>query len=130
MSRDSDAAIERDEVITHITAPPPAQIVGTAYHKQTERESYDWPIFDVAVVLALAGATVESISIVLGGVAPTPLRAKASEALIKGRQVTEALAREAARIAVSPATPYACNAYKVGMLEVVLRRTLLQAARQ
>ena len=126
-TRDRDADIAANEVLTHITVP--ALVAGTlaAYHKQTERDSYDWPILDVAVVLQLDGRIVKDVKIVLGGVAPTPLRAVASEKLIKGRELNEAIAREAARAAVQGATPFERNAYKVKMLEVVVGRILVGA---
>ncbi len=129
MTRDRDATIDRDEILTHISVPLTSPATRAAYHKQTERDSYDWPICDVAVVLRTNGRTtgqiIESASIVLGGVAPTPMRALASEAIIKGHAMTEDLASEAARAAVRGATPFERNRYKVQVLEVVLRRTLL-----
>ena len=55
-SRDRDADIARGEVLTHITRPAACrQARDAAYHKQTERDSYDWPICDVAVVLRMDG---------------------------------------------------------------------------
>ena len=98
-----------------------------AYHKQTERESYDWPICDVAVVLAMEGQTVRRASIVIGWVVPTPRRA-ADERLLVGKTLTEDLARQAAEAAVAAATPLSKNRYKVPILEAVVRRTILAAA--
>jgi xanthine dehydrogenase YagS FAD-binding subunit len=125
MVRDRDASIARDEILTHISIPATSPSTRAAYHKQTERDSYDWPLFDVAIVLTTKGRIVESSSIVLGSVAPTPMHALASEAIIKGRAIDEAVATEAARAAIRGATPFSSNAYKVPMLEAVLRRTLL-----
>jgi xanthine dehydrogenase YagS FAD-binding subunit len=127
MARDRDAAIERDEILTHIAVPATSPTTRAAYHKQTERDSYDWPICDVAVVLNMKERVVETASIVLGGVAPTPMRALASEAIVKGRAMTETVAREAAQAAIRNATPFERNTYKVQIVEVVLRRTLLAA---
>ena len=127
MHRDRDAHIERDEVLTHVTVPPMPQGTRVAYHKQTERDSYDWPICDVAVVVGMRGSVVETASIVLGWVAPTPRRARESEALLIGRELNEDVAAEAARAAVRDATPVAKNRYKVAMLETVVRRTILAA---
>src|SRR5256885_4407727 len=53
LRRDSDTVIERGEVLTRIEVPTPPPGTRAAYHKQTERDSYDWPICDVAIVLAL-----------------------------------------------------------------------------
>jgi xanthine dehydrogenase YagS FAD-binding subunit len=127
-SRDRDAAIEPGEVLTRVGIPPPPPGMRSAYHKQTERESYDWPICDVAVVLEMRGEIVSQASIVLGWVAPIPRRAVRSENILRGQNVTDRLAREAARAAVAGATPLSRNAYKVQVLETIVRRTILAAA--
>jgi xanthine dehydrogenase YagS FAD-binding subunit len=111
-----------------VTVPTLAAGTRSAYHKQTERESYDWPICDVAVVLQMDRQTVRSASIVLGWVAPTPRHALESEKLLQGKRLDESLARQAARAAVAGATPLSRNRYKVPVLEAVVRRTILAAA--
>jgi xanthine dehydrogenase YagS FAD-binding subunit len=127
-SRERDTVIERGEVLTRVVVPPPGPGTQAAYHKQTERESYDWPICDVAVVLRMEGRRVRAASIAMGWVAPTPRRAVESERTLTGKNVSEGLAREAARAAVADATPLSKNAYKVPVLEAVVRRTILAAA--
>jgi xanthine dehydrogenase YagS FAD-binding subunit len=123
-----DAKIQPGEVLTRVIVPPLAAGTKAAYHKQTERDSYDWPICDVAVVLTMDGRTVRRASIVAGWVAPTPHRATESERLLVGQPVTEELVRRAARAAVAGATPLSKNGYKVPVLEAVVRRTILTAA--
>jgi xanthine dehydrogenase YagS FAD-binding subunit len=129
-ARDRDAALGPGEVLTHVIVPAPAAQTRAVYHKQTERDSYDWPICDVAVVLRMDGRQVARSSIVMGWVAPTPRRTFESERRLNGATVTEDLARDAAHAAVAAATPLSKNAYKVPVLEAVLRRTILAAASQ
>lgn len=128
-ARDRDAAIEPSEVLTSVRVPAPHAGTRAAYHKQTERESYDWPICDVTVVLTIEAETVRDAVIVLGWVAPTPRRAVESERVLRGQRVTDDLARAAARAAIADATPLSKNAYKVPVLEAVVRRTILAAAK-
>jgi xanthine dehydrogenase YagS FAD-binding subunit len=128
MTHDRDTLIADGEVLTHIAVPPLPKNTRCAYHKQTERDSYDWPICDVAVVLQMSGKTVSAAKIVMGWVAPTPRRALASEQLLIGRKLDESAATVAARAAVRHATPLTKNAYKVQVLETVIKRTLLAAA--
>ena len=128
MTRERDTSVQPGEVLTQVVVPPIAAGTRAAYHKQTERESYDWPICDVAVVLRMNGSRVAAASIVMGWVAPTPRRAEASERLLTGQTITPALARRAAQAAVAGATPLSHNAYKVPVLETVVRRTILAAA--
>jgi xanthine dehydrogenase YagS FAD-binding subunit len=123
-----DAKIQPGGVLTRVIVPPLATGTKAAYHKQTERDSYDWPICDVAAVLTMDGRTVRRASIVMGWVAPTPRRASESERVIVGQPLTEDLARRAARAAVAGATPLSKNGYKVPVLEAVVRRTILAAA--
>jgi xanthine dehydrogenase YagS FAD-binding subunit len=128
LHRENDTVIERGELLTRVIVPTPPAGTRAAYHKQTERDSYDWPICDVAVLLCMDGATVRAATIVTGWVAPTPRRAVESERLLTGKRIDETLARSAARAAVAEATPLSKNAYKVPVLETVVRRTILAAA--
>lgn len=127
MERDRDTIIGAGEILTHVSVPPIHANSRCAYHKQTERESYDWPICDVAVVVQMNGDTIAAAKIVLGWVAPTPRRAVAAEQLLVGREIDERSAMEAANAAVSTATPLTRNAYKVDVLRAVVKRTILAA---
>ena len=125
--RDRDTTLAHDEVLTHVTVPAVGASTRSAYHKQTERDSYDWPICDVAVVLTLANRKVEAAKVVAGSVAPVPRRMTASESALIGREIDENVAAEAGRAAVRGATPTERNSYKVPVLETVIRRTILAA---
>lgn len=128
MQAERDSVIARDELLVRLRVPTPKPGTRAAYMKQTERESYDWPLCDVAVVLTMDDQTVREASIVLGWVAPVPRHASDSERLLTGKTVSQDLAAEAARAAVADATPLSKNAYKVPLLESVVRRTILAAA--
>lgn len=118
--------IRPDELITRITVPDGG--TRTAYYKQGEKESFDWPIADVAVALNVQGGRCSQAAIVLGAAAPYPYRAKAAEAQLCGGAISEETARAAAKAAVADATPLAKNAYKVPIFEAIIRRTILRAA--
>lgn len=128
MKRSRETIIAPNELLTRVRIPAPAAGTKAAYHKQGERESYDWPLCDVAVVLRMEGRVVRQAAIAMGWVAPTPRRAVEAERLLVGKTLDEGLAREAAKAAVSGATPLSKNAYKVPVLEAVVRRTVLAAA--
>jgi xanthine dehydrogenase YagS FAD-binding subunit len=115
------------ELITAITIP--ATTKRLAYTKQVAKQSFDWPIVDCAVALQMTGGKCESAQIVLGAVAPVPLRANDAEKLLAGKTITEALARDAARAMVAGATPLRDNAYKVPIVETVIARTIIAATR-
>lgn len=116
------------EIITGITVPA-ARGVRTAYTKQVAKQSFDWPLVDVAVALTVDGGVCKAARIVLGAVAPVPRRATDAEKALIGAAVTADSAAKAARAAVAGATPLAGNDHKVPILEAVVRRTILAAGR-
>ncbi|OJH33426.1 FAD binding domain-containing protein [Cystobacter ferrugineus] len=129
MKRPGDTVIAPNEVLTRVRIPAPGAGTKAAYHKQGERESYDWPLCDVAVVLQMDGQVVRQAAIALGWVAPTPRRAAEAEKLLVGKKLDEELARQVAKAAVGGATPLSKNAYKVPILEAVIRRTVVAASK-
>jgi xanthine dehydrogenase YagS FAD-binding subunit len=121
-------SLAADELVTEIRVPAPTENLRTAYIKQREKESFDWPIAEVAVALRFAGNRCSQASIVLGAAAPVPWRARGAEAALAGKAITPETARAAARAALDGATPLSQNAYKVPIFEVVIRRAILAAA--
>jgi xanthine dehydrogenase YagS FAD-binding subunit len=117
-----------DELLTEIRVPAPAATTRSAYTKVGQKESFDWPLAEVAVVLDRRGETVNRASIVLGAAAPVPWRASEAEKALVGNRVDQQTARAAASAAVRGATPLSENAYKIPMFEAVVRRTILAAA--
>jgi xanthine dehydrogenase YagS FAD-binding subunit len=118
--------LEPGELITSIAVP--SREARTAYYKQGEKESFDWPIADVAVTLTMQGARCSKASVVLGGAAPYPYRAQAAEAKLNNSEITEDTARAAAEAAMANATPLEKNAYKIPIFQAIIRRTILRAA--
>lgn len=120
--------IAPDELITEVRIPPAPAATRSFYIKQGEKESFDWPVADVAVVLQTKGNVCLKASIVLGAAAPVPWRAKAAESSLAGEVINEESAREAARLSMKGATPLAQNAYKLPVFEAIVRRAILKAA--
>jgi xanthine dehydrogenase YagS FAD-binding subunit len=117
------------EILTAIELPPLPVSTGAAYLKQGEKESFDWPLADVAVVLDFdADRRCKSAAVVLGAAAPVPHRAKAAEAALIGKPIDASTAGQAARAALQGATPLAKNAYKLPLFETLVRRAVLAAA--
>ncbi len=123
-------SLAEDELLTEIRIPALPDSARTAYKKIFQKESFDWPLAEVAVVLDQRGGTVNKASIVLGAAAPVPWRADAAEKALAGKAVNAQSAREAAMAAVHGATPLSQNAYKIPIFEAAVRRTILAAAGQ
>ena len=129
---DKDVQRENDlragEILTAIVLPP-AEGLKMAHLKIAQKESFDWPLADVAAGLEVDSAGVcRRASIVLGAAAPTPHRAKQAEAVLMGRRIDNESASEAGRAALNGATPLSMNGYKLALFETLVRRAVLQAA--
>jgi len=126
IGREND--LKPDEILTAVLLPPPASGTRSAHWRQGELDSFDWPVADVAVVLDMeSGDVCRRASIVLGAAAPVPYRARAAENALAGKQITEDVARAAARAALAGASPLSQNAYKLPIFEALVRRAVLSA---
>lgn len=125
-----ETAVEQGEIITAIFVPAPKKGTRSAYQKYGEKESFDWPLADAGVVLGMDGRLCYEAAIVLGVAAPTPMRATAAEAVLRGKVIDEATARAAGAAAVKGATPLSQNGYKIQLFQTAVYRTILLAAGQ
>ena len=94
-------------LLTEIEIPyPPAGSKGV-YLKHAVRGAMDIAMVGVAVLLTPdAGKNnIQDVRIGLGAVAPTPVRAPKTEALLRGKPLTAALLKEAGTLAASEASP-------------------------
>src|SRR6185436_1091406 len=88
-------AMSPEEILTEIHIPKTGpQLVGE-YIKFSPRDMMDLAYIGVAVVYNLGSdKRCTGVRIVLGAVAPTPLRAKNSEALLEGKMLSEEIATQ------------------------------------
>ena len=107
------------ELIKTIRIPLPLAPV-TAFHKIAKRRFDDISSVAVAYALTLEGGRVASVRIGLGGVAATPLRAKAAEEALRGRpwtcETVTAAADELARAGTPMSDHRASERYRIAML--------------
>lgn len=94
------------------------------FEKVRDRQVWDFPIVNVASALSLSGSTIEDARIVVGGVAARPLRLVEAEDAIRGRARNEDTARLAAEIAARGAVPLRHNAFKVPLMENLVKRAI------
>ncbi len=127
LQREND--LRPHEILTAINLPPLPTSARMVHLRQGEKDAFDWPLADVAVLLDLSPEGIcRSASIVLGAAAPVPHRAKPAENALLGKHIDESTAGAAARAALAGATPLAKNAYKTPLFEALIRRALLKAA--
>jgi len=114
------------EILSAVVLPKLGTGAKSVHLKQGEKDSFDWPIADVAVLLDRDAAGIcTKVSIVLGSAAPMPHRAKAAESILLGKPIQETIARAAAQAAIAGAAPLSKNAYKLPIFETLVRRAIL-----
>jgi CO/xanthine dehydrogenase FAD-binding subunit len=128
-------ALTSGEVLVAIDVPRLPPRSGAAYVKLPARSAVDIAAVGVAACVTLdAQGACQGVSIVLGAVAPTPMRAKEAEALLQGKTLTEALLQTAARRAAEEARPIsdvrASATYRKEMVQVLTREALQKALHQ
>jgi xanthine dehydrogenase YagS FAD-binding subunit len=122
-----ETALGPGEMITHVTLlpPPPG---GQRYRKVRDRQSYEFALVSVAVIVAVERGTIASARVAFGGVAPKPWRAPDAEAVLVGRPATMITYRAAADAAMRDAVGRGHNDFKIDLAKRTLCRTLAQAA--
>jgi carbon-monoxide dehydrogenase medium subunit len=100
--------------------------------KMGRRRAQTLSVANAAVQLEMDGAVCKDARIVLGSMAPTPLRCVKAEALIKGKSLDETLIAECAATAVAESSPIddqrATAWYRKKVGTVLVARALTQAA--
>jgi carbon-monoxide dehydrogenase medium subunit len=124
------SVIASDEILTEVVIPDQVT-TGNAYLKFGLRRSGALAVVGVAASIVADGMYVEEARIVLGAVAPTPVRACEAESLLRGNRVTEALLEEVGRAAAQECRPISdirgSDEYRRDMVAVFTKRALRKA---
>jgi len=122
--------LEPDEIVTEIRIPRVAPGSGGAFLKLSHTAACIAKV-NVAVMVTLAGGICKNAKIALGSVAPTVIRARRAEAILKGGVVDIETVRSAAKAAAGESTPMSdlrsSAEYREEMVEVLVRRGIEKA---
>ncbi len=120
-----ETVLQPGELIRSIRIPRPLAAL-TAFHKIAKRRYDDISSVAVGFALDVVDGTVTRARIGLGGVAATPIRARATEAALEGRPWTRETVESAAEVMHGEGTPMddhrASAAYRSAMLGNALRK--------
>jgi CO/xanthine dehydrogenase FAD-binding subunit len=132
MTGPNKTVMRDDEVLEEIVVPAMPFGGKGVYHKLTQRSVMDLAIVGVAVLMVVDKKVCRDVKIALGAVSPTPMRSLRSEAVLKGKQLTEELIMTAARMAgedSKPITDHRASAeYRRDMVAVLTKRALEQVS--
>lgn len=99
--------LEKNEMVSRIIIPKSIESYKGIYLKHGPRKAMDIGIVNIAILLDVdyRDRFCKQITIALGAVAPTPMRAKKAEAVAKGKALTSECIREVAETASSESKP-------------------------
>ncbi len=124
-------AMERGEIMTSIHVPAPRPKSGASYMRISGRCGVDIAAVGVGVMATFNGKGCKETKIVLGAVAPIPMRATLTENLLTGQHWTQDLIEEGAELAAKEARPIsdvrASAEWRRKMVSVLTKRSLEEA---
>jgi xanthine dehydrogenase YagS FAD-binding subunit len=120
--------LKHGELIASVFVPDAPHAQRSAYLKVRDRASFEFAVTAAAVGLDLAGGTIRSARIALGGVGTKPWRSRDAEAALVGKSASTSSFREAAEAALKGAEPREMNKFKVELAKRTLVRALTDLA--
>ena len=124
------------ELVVEVQIPPPHSGELGIYLKHTIRAEMDLAVVGVAAYLALDSKKhiCKDVKIVLGAVAPVPMRAKKAEAVLRGKPLDDDLIDSAATIASVESKPIddirSSAEYRREMVRVLTKKALKHSLEQ
>jgi carbon-monoxide dehydrogenase medium subunit len=125
--------LQRAELLVELQLPPRPFNTGALYIKHSPRSAMDISAVGVASVVTLEGrdGVCREVRIALGAVAPTVMRAKSAEVILRGQRLDAALIQQAARAAMEDARPIddirGTARHRRAIVEALIGRTLRSA---
>lgn len=122
----ADHGLGANEMIKQVVLGPPTVGERAVYKRAITRTYAEWPLVELCARAVIADGVFKFVRLGAGGIAPVPLRLKASEVLLEGRRADDATITEAARQATAGAKPLPMTRYKLDLLSGLVRDLLEQ----
>lgn len=118
-----------DELLTEIVLPPLAPRTGTSYQWLTKISTIDESLVGVAALVVMddKAEIIKDARIALISVAPTPMRARKAEKMLRGKAVRDGLVEEVAKLVADETRPRSKPDYRRNMSAVLAEHTLKEA---
>ena len=125
----ADHALGTGEMIMQIVLGVPLGGERALYKRATSRAHAEWPLAEVCARAVVSDGVFKFVRLAAGGIAPTPIRLFASEAVIEGKPANAATIAEAARKAAFGAKPLPMTGYKLDLLSGLVHDLVEQLAK-
>jgi len=113
------------EILTEIQIPVPKPNTKSTYLKFRLSRGCGFAVASSAVAVTKEKGICREARIALGGIAPIPWRGKKAEEVLKGKEIDDKAAEDAANAVMADAKPLKKNAYKEPITKAVLKRAIL-----
>lgn len=123
------SVLKDNELLAEIQVPsPPARSAG-CYQWLTKITTIDETLAGVAVLITLDSASglCKDVKMGMCSVAPTPIRARRAEELLRGQRIEDRLVEQAAQAAAEETSPRSRADYRKRMISVLLKRAVNEA---
>ena len=117
-------ALEPGDLLMSIRVPSKWAGARVYFEKVRDRDSWDFPIVNVATAIQESAGSIQDARVVVNGVAPTPVRLTAVENAIIGQSLNEQTAEQASNIAIQGVAPLTHNGFKVNLMKNLVKRSL------
>jgi xanthine dehydrogenase YagS FAD-binding subunit len=119
--------LEDGEVLTAIRLPADWSGARFYFEKVADRNTWDFPLVNIAAAMFVTGDKIDRIRIVAGAVQCVPRRLTAVEAVVTGQPKSADTATLAGQSAVRGATPLNFNHFKIPLLQNLVTRAIRDA---
>jgi xanthine dehydrogenase YagS FAD-binding subunit len=116
--------LEPSDLLTAVRLPSVWSGADFYFEKVADRQTWDFPLVNVAAAFRMSGDTVEEARIVCGAVQCTPRRVSAAERLVRGQARSESVAEAAGAASVAGAEPLSYNGYKIPLMQNLVTRAI------
>lgn len=121
-------ALHPEEIVAEVRIPKPPPHTAGSYQYIHKASSVGETLVGVAVLLTVnpKDSICQEAKIGLCSVAPTPIRAKAAERILKGKKIDAKIIKQAAQVASDEIQPRSRPWYRREMARVLAERAILQ----
>ncbi|MDA1092014.1 MAG: xanthine dehydrogenase family protein subunit M [Acidobacteria bacterium] len=117
-------ALEPGDLLMSIRIPSKWAGARVYFEKVRDRDSWDFPLVNVATAIKESGGSITDARVVVNGVAPTPVRLTAVENAIIGQSMNEQTAERAGNVAIQGVAPLTHNGFKVNLMKNLVKRSI------
>jgi len=119
-------ALSGDALVTQITLPSLPADVRSAYFRFSHRKAIDFPLVSAAFYFEEENGCCSNVRVVLGAVAPQPVRLSQLEKTLKGKQMTRDILRDCSQEALAEALRIS----KSGRIDAFCRKMIVRLVYQ